>query len=413
MEEEVKEEHQDYEPVEQKKSLRPGRKRTKQKSGKVKEKKTLCKEYEDEKEDLNEFMTENNYYITKYLNSTKDKLTFNAYTDTLEDCYYSKEYTYEDILKINRDFFQDEGDLENINYYISKSIKYEIAIAKIIEEGNKLELKIKLITKAGGINTNFVLDKISISKEQFLIKKINFLLQEKKDYLEGIKLKKLTEEKKEENLISRINYLEKKINSINNNFLKVMNINLITCCDILNNLDDWKLIGEQLKKIDSKYNNILLKLVYRATRDGDLALNFHSKCDDIGPNITLVRTIDNCRFGGFTVNNWKHFKQNIKKDDGEIGTGKEDKDAFCFSLDLYKVYPNCQMDKEVIFCCNKYGPTFLGNIFCLNDKMLEYGGYSLKKKDSYFDGQDEDYEISGGKRVFGVKEVEVLEIIFV
>lgn len=37
----------------------------------------------------------------------------------------------------------------------------------------------------------------------------------------------------------------------------------------------------------------------------------------------------------------------------------------------------------------------------------------MKKNTSCFIGQDDDYEISGGNRVFEVKDVEVLEIIFV
>lgn len=366
-------------------------------------------EYEAEKVDIQEFC-DDNYYITKKLNSTKDKLIFNAYKDDFQYHYYSKEYTFEDLIKVNEDLFQGEKSLEDLNFYLSKSIKYNETILK--ESNDTLILTIKLITNAGGVPQDFVLDKVVISKEQLLIKKLNFLLEEKNKYLEGLKLNKMIEEKKEEDLISRYKYAEKLINSVHDNFKKVLDINLITCCDILNSAEDWKIIGDELKKIDDKYNNIFFKLVYRATRDGDSSKDFHEKCDNIGPNITLVKTKDNHRFGGFTQCNWKHLSQNIKNNNDEIGTGKKDKDAFCFSLDLNKIYPNCQMDKEAIFCCKKYGPTFCRNIFCLNDEMLSKGGYCMKKNTSYFMGQDEDYEISGGNRVFEVQDVEVLEIIF-
>ena len=375
----------------------------------LKKKKSII-EYESEKVDLQEFC-DDNYYITKKLNSTKDKLIFNAYKDEYQNHYYSKEYTYDELIQLNEPFFKDEDSLEKLNYYLSKSIKYH----KIdIEESNdKLNLTIKLITKAGSVPQVFVLDKVVLSKEQLLIKKLNFLIEDKNNYLEGVKLNKMIEEKKEEDLISRYKYAEKLINSVNDNFKKVLNINLTTCSDILNSSDDWKIIGDELKKIDEKYNNIFFKLVYRATRDGDSSNDFHDKCDNIGPNITLVRTKDNHRFGGFTKCNWKHFSQNKKASNEEIGTGKKDKDAFCFSLDLNKIYPNSHMDKEAIFCCERYGPTFCRNIFCLNDEMLSKGGYCMKKNSSYFMGQDDDYEISGGNRVFEVQDVEVLEIIFV
>jgi len=392
------------------KEEKPKRSKSKKSSSKSLNSKKSLVQYETEKIDLQEFCDEN-YYITKKLNSKKDKLIFNVYKDEYQNHYYSKEYTFEELMKLNEDLFKDENSLEDLNYYLSKSIKYNETELK--ENDDKLNLTINLITKAGKVPQVFVLDKVVLSKEQLLIKKLNFLVEGKEKYLEGIKLNKMIEEKKEEDLISRYKYAEKLINSVHDNFMKVLNINLTTCSDILNSADDWKIIGDELKKIDEKYNNIFFKLVYRATRDGDSSQDFHGKCDNIGPNITLVRTKDNHRFGGFTKCNWKHLSQNKKNNNDEVGTGKKDKDAFCFSLDLNKIYPNSQMDKEAIFCCEKYGPTFCRNIFCLNDGMLSKGGYCMKKNTSYFIGQDDDYEISGGNRVFEVQDVEVLEIIFV
>jgi len=392
------------------KEEKPKRNRSKKSSSKRLNSKKSLVQYEVEKIDLQEFCDEN-YYITKKLNSKKDKLIFNVYKDEYQNHYYSKEYTFEELMKLNEDLFKDENSLEDLNYYLSKSIKYNETELK--ENDDKLNLTINLITKAGKVPQVFVLDKVVLSKEQLLIKKLNFLVEGKEKYLEGIKLNKMIEEKKEEDLISRYKYAEKLINSVHDNFMKVLNINLTTCSDILNSANDWKIIGDELKKIDDKYNNIFFKLVYRATRDGDSSQDFHGKCDNIGPNITLIRTKDNHRFGGFTKCNWKHLSQNKKNNNDEVGTGKKDKDAFCFSLDLNKIYPNSQMDKEAIFCCEKYGPTFCRNIFCLNDGMLNKGGYCMKKNTSYFIGQDDDYEISGGNRVFEVQDVEVLEIIFV
>ena len=123
--------------------------------------------------------------------------------------------------------------------------------------------------------------------------------------------------------------------------------------------------------------------------------------------------MNNRRFGGFTKNNWEHLKEDIKEKEPEVGSGKSDVDAFCFSVDLNKIYNNNELDSGVIFCCNSYGPTFCRNIFAINDNMLTKGGYCLKKNFSCFEGQEVDYEISGGKKVFGIKELEVLEILFV
>jgi len=46
------------------------------------------------------------------------------------------------------------------------------------------------------------------------------------------------------------------------------------------------------------------KILYRASRDGKSAHDFHSKCDDKGPTLTIVRTITGKIFGGYTDTSW-------------------------------------------------------------------------------------------------------------
>ena len=45
------------------------------------------------------------------------------------------------------------------------------------------------------------------------------------------------------------------------------------------------------------------RLLYRASRDGFAAAVFHSKCDDKGPTVTIVKSGNNI-FGGFTKQSW-------------------------------------------------------------------------------------------------------------
>ena len=45
------------------------------------------------------------------------------------------------------------------------------------------------------------------------------------------------------------------------------------------------------------------RLLFRASRDGFAALAFHSKCDNKGPTITVVKSGENI-FGGFTEKAW-------------------------------------------------------------------------------------------------------------
>ena len=56
---------------------------------------------------------------------------------------------------------------------------------------------------------------------------------------------------------------------------------------------------------DSRANtNYSGHLLYRASRDGWAASNFHSCCDNRGPTVTVVKS-GNYIFGGFTEENWQ------------------------------------------------------------------------------------------------------------
>ena len=369
--------------------------------------------------DMIEFMTEEDYYVTISLNSFEDKLIFNACKEEIGDTIYTKEFTLKDIhtkvsnynkYEINQIFemFNDSIYAGEVSAHIDKNdekiLKLTIQLLKYSEKKTEREDK------------TFSLDKIILSKNEIrdlLIDKVNFLMSCKNNFLKGCKLRKKIDENKEVKITSRINALEKNIDLLEKTSKSFIDSNLLSSSNIVNTLEDWKIITDRLKTIDQKYDNILFKLVYRATRDGDLSSDFHKKCDKIGENIVLVKTNNNHRFGGFTKNNWEHFEKDRIEKKPEIGSCKDDVDAFCFSIDLNKIYPNSELDKGVIFCCNSYGPTFCKNIFAINNKMLERGGYCMKKSCSSFSGQDIDYEISGGKKVFGIKELEVLEIIFV
>ena len=47
-----------------------------------------------------------------------------------------------------------------------------------------------------------------------------------------------------------------------------------------------------------------IELIYRGSRDGDLSKNFHEKCDNQGPTITLIKNEKGNIFGGFSSVSW-------------------------------------------------------------------------------------------------------------
>ena len=174
-------------------------------------------------------------------------------------------------------------------------------------------------------------------------------------------------------------------------------------------------ILDRLKEIspNNKKQNIKFHLIYRATEDGDKALNFHEKCDKIGPNITFILTSSNFIFGGFTMKNWEHLKRDINENKPNLGSASRDAKAFGFCVNYQKIYNNERPNEFAIWCNRNYGPTFKNNFFQIFDNCLTKGGYCSSRNHSYFGGQESDYEISGGEYKFDVEEIEVFEVEFV
>ena len=50
---------------------------------------------------------------------------------------------------------------------------------------------------------------------------------------------------------------------------------------------------------------LYLNLLYRGSVDGFAASDFHRKCDNKGPTLTVVETIKNKKFGGYAALDWK------------------------------------------------------------------------------------------------------------
>ena len=165
--------------------------------------------------------------------------------------------------------------------------------------------------------------------------------------------------------------------------------------DIIHDTNELELIT---KKINVKNQKLTLNLLYKASADSDKAAAFHAKCDQAKSTIVLIETDKGKRFGGFTSCSWE----------GDC-LEKQDESAFVFSLDKMKTYDNIP-GEEAIGCYPKFGPIFLGcQIRIYNDAFTKGG--STFERGLNFD-TEEDYELTGGDRIFKVKEIEVYEVLF-
>jgi hypothetical protein len=92
-------------------------------------------------------------------------------------------------------------------------------------------------------------------------------------------------------------------------------------------------------------------LLYRGTRDGFGANDFHSKCDNHSNTITVLKPNGSSYiFGGFTSINWDC-----------SSVWKSDPNAFLFSLTNKDNQPSKMRQLNIthsIFCHSSYGPTF-------------------------------------------------------
>lgn len=161
------------------------------------------------------------------------------------------------------------------------------------------------------------------------------------------------------------------------------------------NLVDW---------ISSKGDISEIKLIYRATENGDDSESFFKKCSNMGPTISLIKTKDKRRFGGFSKAEWTDQRGRIKL---------RDENAFLFSLDNKKKYNVIKPD-IAISCYPEAYTLVYGN------KDDRYGvrlfSHFLSKK-NYENLSSGVYDVPSdkclsGSNKFEIEDVEVFQVIF-
>ena len=145
-----------------------------------------------------------------------------------------------------------------------------------------------------------------------------------------------------------------------------------------------------------------MELLYRGSRDGMSANNFHNKCKNKGPTISLLKNEKGYIFGGYAAVDW-------------TGSGgyKSAPDSFIFTLtNMYNISPtkfpnstNCS-----IYDSSSDGPTFGGG----HDIYIGFNTNSTNFPHSYKDVLGKGYSIFKGDNdnyFFNLKEIEVFKLI--
>ena len=146
-----------------------------------------------------------------------------------------------------------------------------------------------------------------------------------------------------------------------------------------------------------------MKLLFKATRDGQHCSNFHSKCDNKVQQLVFIKTTKGEIFGGYTEEGFRNRNDCIV-----------DNNAFVFSFSTKKIY-NAKYNEKVIYDHSSYGPYFKAGsrgAFYIPSNMIIEKSYTCTISNSYFDGMTIDYELNNGEEHFYVQDIEVYQILY-
>jgi hypothetical protein len=166
---------------------------------------------------------------------------------------------------------------------------------------------------------------------------------------------------------------------------------------------------EDCPVIFEDFKNEKFALLWRGSRDGFEAKEFHRRCDGHGNTVTVILDTNGNIFGGFTPVKWESSKK---------GKGKADPSlkSFLFTVKNPHNFParrfalKVEKKHEAIRCDSKRGPDFddmtvEDNCNTNTDSLTGTFG-STYTNDT---GLDEEIFFTGSKD-FEVKEIEVFEI---
>jgi len=161
---------------------------------------------------------------------------------------------------------------------------------------------------------------------------------------------------------------------------------------------------ETLYKWINNGKKVTLDLLYRGTKDGFDAADFHSKCDKKGPNLVVCKSkTHNKIFGGFNSKSWS-----------TKGDYVDDPKAFLFSL-THKTIMKPIASDCALYCSNEYGPVFGAGydlLICTNSNVIKSSSSTLGLTYSSSGVSGDSSKYLAGDTSFLLDEIEVFRVVF-
>ena len=331
--------------------------------------------------------------------------------DSIPSRSYSANFTLENLQKLNR-YFKLFETIEEIlpelnNLFEDNKITFTLNSNSVELD---LSLPLKVIEKAVLTIPETEKDQKQVISD--LCTMVNELRKKVKKLETELEKTKISEEQLKENLTSKEIILSEEEEKMIFNWILTKlkleeknNIKLKSKKKNKKDILDKKNIKEKPEKKNIKEEpekkNIKMTLLYRLTSDGDSASTFHSKCNNKGYTLSLIRNTKGFRFGGFTTQSWT-----------SSGSYINDVNAFVFSLDFKECFFTYE-GVNAIYDYSSYGPTFgSGGDFLIADKCSQNYSSSCHFPSSYGGTGVRNRILTGGYEHFKVQEIEVYKIEF-
>ena len=294
---------------------------------------------------------------------------------------YKTSFEVKNFHEINK-FFKQFDDIQEIFEYICDLEEISSNTSIIIQKKfAKLNIKLPSVSKSKS-NNNLLLKipRIELNEKDLIVelcqqvKKID-ILESKMNFLF------LSIGKTEKDFYSFDNILKTNIKENDLEKSKIIHVK------------DFKLISEGIyKKLQQSIKEV--KLLYRATRDGDSSSSFHSKCNGKSYTVTFIKTKSGKKFGGFAYSAWYSNNQWIS-----------DYYVFVFSLDNNECYYYNSSGYM------SYGSSSCGPYFGNSDIIISNGCLSNNSSTSQnsFNYKGKNYALNGNSS-FQVEEYEVYQL---
>jgi len=349
----------------------------------------------------------NNKFILTFKNIKSTSIFISAvFNDEIIKIFYESEFILEKI-KENMAFYsydKIEEILAELFFLIDEG-----KIHLIEEEGNKIKIKFDLPFKKYK-NIDFVIKQKEKTNEEKIDELYNIIIKQNKE-IQNLKSNLNIAKTKLENIEINNKELNKRIIKLENDNKQIINTNnfeekiiISLKSTIIQSLDKIDFIIDRLQNSPKlKNKKISFNLLFKATSDGQLASDFHKKCDGKVQQLIFIKTTEGEMFGGYTKVGFRN-----------RGNAYKDNNAFVFSCFNKKIY-NIKKEQNAIMDYQNNGPCFYSNgdyIIYIPNKMFDDLSNTCSISSSYYEGMTMDYEINNGDKYFNIQEIEVYQVLY-